>query len=130
VFMTYTGPDAQVLHSSVTRPVGTIAFGYRLVRTVCMVRSGVVSGNGPSTVQNLVGLYAAEHGLLPRRGSIHEPGRLPTTVGRTQSDNHSTERHNPRAHNCGYRDDLRPGASDTGDTAALACQQSDRFTHV
>ena len=33
-------------------------------------------------------------------------------------------------HNCGYRDDHRPGASATGDRAALACQQSDRFTHV
>jgi len=28
------------------------------------------------------------------------------------------------------RDDHRPGPSDTGDRAALACQQSDRNTHV
>jgi len=43
---TYTGPDARVLDSSVTRPVGTIAFEYRLVRRICMVRSGVVSRQG------------------------------------------------------------------------------------
>jgi len=46
VFTTYTGPDAGVLDSSVTRPVGTIAFGYRLVGRICMVRSGVVSRQG------------------------------------------------------------------------------------
>jgi len=68
--------------------------------------------------------------VSPHRGSIHEPGRLRTTVGRTQSGNRSAQRCYPRAHNCGYRDDHRPGASDTGDRVALACQQSDRFTHV
>jgi len=44
--LSYTGPDARVLDSSVTRPVGTRAFGYRLVGRICMVRSGVVSWQG------------------------------------------------------------------------------------
>jgi len=46
VITTYTGPDAQVLDSSVTRTVGTIAFGYRLVGRICMVRSEGVSRQG------------------------------------------------------------------------------------
>ena len=37
MFTTYTGPDGLVLDSSVTRTVGTIAFGYRLVVRICMV---------------------------------------------------------------------------------------------
>ena len=46
VFTKYTGPDTRMLDSSVTRPVGTIAFGYRLVWRICMVRSGEVSRQG------------------------------------------------------------------------------------
>jgi len=53
-----------------------------------------------------------------------------TTVGRTRSGNRSAQRLYPRAHNCGYRDDLRPAASDTGDRAALACHHSHRYPHV
>ena len=46
MFTTYTAPDALVLDSSLTRPVGTIPFGYRLVGRISMVRSGVVSRQG------------------------------------------------------------------------------------
>jgi len=95
-----------------------------------MVGSGVVTGKAHSFVQNPIGLYAAGYGLSPRQGSIHEPGTLRTTVGPTRSGNRSAQRRYPEAHNCGYRDDHRPAASDTGNRAALACQQSDRFTHV
>ena len=91
---------------------------------------GSSPGKAHSAVQNPVALYAAGYGLSPRQGSIHEPGRLRTTVRRTRSGNRSAQRRYPRAHHCGYRDDHRPGASDTGDRAALACQQSDRFKHV
>jgi len=80
--------------------------------------------------QNPVRLYAAGYCLSPRRGSIHALGRLPTTIGLRRCGNRSAQRHYPGAHNCGYWDDHRPGASDTGDRAALACQLSDRFTHV
>ena len=46
MFTTYTGPDARVLDPSVTRPVRTIAFAYRLVGRICMVRPGVVIWKG------------------------------------------------------------------------------------
>ena len=62
-----------------------------------MVGSGVVTGKAHSFVQNPIGLYAAGYGLSPHRGSIHEPGRLRTTVGRTGSGNRSAQRRYPRA---------------------------------
>jgi len=46
VLTRYTGPDASVLASSVTRPVGMNAFAYIVVWRICMVCLGVLSWPG------------------------------------------------------------------------------------
>ena len=88
-------------------------------------------GQAHTSVQNPVSLHGAGYSLSPCRGSIHKRGGLWKSFGSTQPEsNSSAQRYSPRAHNCGYRDKLRPSKSYTGDKPSLACQHSDRLTHI
>ena len=95
---------------------------------------GVLRGHLPP---RLIALFTIRSGYMQQDTVYHLAGvqlmsvvELRTSVRCTLSGNRSPQRRYPRAHNCGYREDLRSGASHTRDRPALACQQSDQFTHV
>jgi len=84
-----------------------------------------------TSFQNPVSLDGAGYSLSPCRGLIQKRGGLWESFGSTQSENNSSaQRYSPRAHNCGYRDELKPSKSYTRDKLSLPCQQSNRLTHV